>query len=179
MRGLIRGTVSVEEHDGAWAREAEDCIALLKEILREDAVDIRHVGSTAIAGICAKPIIDIAVAVNSPGDVSKHDAELAGHGIYFRKREHGEQLLYVCGDPEKEIRTHHIHVVLRDSEARTDYLNFRDYMNCHPEEARAYAQLKKRLAALYPEDRAAYTEGKREFIGCVLQKAAAWRDGCR
>ena len=176
MIGLTRGTVSVIKHNSAWEKEAEKCIALLAEILQKDMVDAQHVGSTAISGICAKPIIDIAVGVKDFQDILKHNLELTNQGIHYRTQEHGEQLLYICGDLENDIITHHIHVVIWNSEAWRNYLNFRDYLNCHEEEANAYAQLKQQLAALYSENRSSYTAGKQKFIDCILQKAVVWRD---
>lgn len=176
MKGLIRGTVSVEPHNVAWKEEAENCISLLAEILKKDMVDAQHVGSTAICGICAKPIIDIAVGVKNLRDVMKYNEELAENGIIYRHKEHGEQLLYICGDMQNDIRTHHIHIVIWNSEEWNNYLNFRDYMNCHEEEARAYAQLKVQLAKQYPKDRGAYTAGKQEYIDRVIKKATAWRN---
>lgn len=176
MTGLVRGTVALSEHDDSWAAEAERCISVLREILGDDALDIRHVGSTAIRGICAKPIIDIAVGVADPDRMPGHNAELEEHGILYRTREHGEQLLYVCGDMRKDIRTHHIHVVVMDSDAWKNYVNFRDYLNCHGEDAQAYSELKRRLAERFPHDRELYTAGKQDFIAGILKKASEWRE---
>ena len=64
MLGLKRGTVALAPHEDGWDRMAAETIRLLKELLGSTAVDIQHIGSTAIAGICAKPIIDIAVGVH-------------------------------------------------------------------------------------------------------------------
>lgn len=175
MEGLKRGTVAVVPHDSRWQEEARQCMDALKKILGNDAAGMEHVGSTAIPGICAKPIVDIAVAVGDLQDMLKHNEALEEQGFYYRGQDHEGQLLYVCGDLEKDIRTHHIHVVLTESQAWKNYRNFRDYMNSHPEEAKAYAQLKQDLAAKYAEDRKAYTAGKQEFIDDVLRKAEEWR----
>lgn len=71
--GLQRGAVAVEAHKAEWEAAAKKTIELLKSILKNDAVDIRHVGSTAVKSICAKPIIDIAVGVRSFDDIFTHN----------------------------------------------------------------------------------------------------------
>ena len=72
MLGLKRGTVRLYPHETAWEAEAEHTIIMLQKLLGDDAKEIQHVGSTAVPTICAKPIIDIALAVNSFDDVMKH-----------------------------------------------------------------------------------------------------------
>ena len=72
MIGLKRGTVQLCEHEKEWEIEAQNTIARLKEILGDLIKDIQHVGSTAILTIQAKPIIDIAVAVDEFDDTALH-----------------------------------------------------------------------------------------------------------
>lgn len=84
--GLQRGAVAVEAHKAEWEAAAKKTIELLKSILKNDAVDIRHVGSTAVKSICAKPIIDIAVGVRNFDDIFAHNGELQKHGIDYRAR---------------------------------------------------------------------------------------------
>lgn len=67
--GLRRGTVTVEAHNDIWEAEAAEIVSLLTELLGNDISDIPHIGSTSIEGICAKPIIDIAVGVRSFDDI--------------------------------------------------------------------------------------------------------------
>lgn len=179
MQGLIRGKVILESHQTEWEEEAERVILLLRSLLGKDALDIQHVGSTAIKEIPAKPIIDLAVAADSFDSILSHNDSLADHGIVYRGQEHGNQLLYVCGEMEADTRTHHIHVVLNGSESWENYLNFRDYLNCHRPDAEVYAHLKQHLAERYPNDRAAYTAGKQKLINELLKKAAVWRKTAR
>ncbi len=174
--GLKSGTVALFPHEKAWEKAAADCIEMLKSVLGEDAVDIQHVGSTAIYGIPAKPIIDIAIQVKCFADIQKHDAELLEKGVVYRNSDVPWQLLYVMGDFEKDTRTHHIHVVKTGSESWDDYLNFRDYLNTHPADSQAYAELKCALMERFSEERKAYTAGKQAFIDEILDKAGAWRE---
>ena len=79
------------------------------------------------------------------------------------------------GDFEKDMRTHHIHVVKWDSCQWKNYINFRDYLNAFPEKAAIYDDYKKKLAEQFPNDRKSYTAGKQELVECFLQEAKAWR----
>ena len=171
--GLRRGTVAVEPHDRQWEVAAQQTIAQLREILGDTAVDIQHIGSTSVRNICAKPIIDIAVGVRDFRDILGLNGVLEDNGFIFRGQDVPDQYLYVCGD--ENTRTHHIHTVIYNSEAWNNYINMRDYMNCHNEEAQAYSKLKEKLARQYPDDRNRYTELKSGLIAKILAKAHDWR----
>ena len=108
--GLKRGTVQLEPHDKRWDDIAIQTIKTLKFILGDDAIDIQHIGSTAIPAIKAKPIIDIVVGVTDFERIISHNEQLQKEGIFYRGSDVEHQVLYVMGDMEKDIRTHHIHV---------------------------------------------------------------------
>lgn len=171
--GLKRGTVELAEWDEGFAVSAREIIRTLKNILKDDAVDIQHIGSTSIRGIKAKPIIDIVVGVRDFNDMSKYNAELEEAGIYYRKQDVPDQQLYVVG--EGEYRTHHIHTVIYGSSGWNNYINFRDYLNQRPEIAFQYSQLKEDLVKEFATDRGAYTKAKQEMIDDILKKAEIWR----
>lgn len=170
--GLKSKTVVLEPHMVEWETEGKRICSTLKKILGNDAVDVQHVGSTSISGISAKPIIDIAVAVRTFQDIRKHDDELEKHGIVYRKEDYPGQHLYRCGDFENEIITHYIHVVLIDSYQWRNYISFRDYLNTHEEDAKAYEKCKLDLWQKHPNDREAYIEGKSALITEILSKAS-------
>jgi len=172
--GLKKDTVKLEEHQEAWDIEGANTCKKLKGILGDDAVDAQHVGSTSIRWICAKPIIDIAVAVRDFQDIMKHNEELEENGIVYRRQDVPGQHLYRCGELDHDIVTHFIHVVIADSQAWHNYINFRDYLNSHPDDAKQYEDLKKDLCARYPEDRNSYVKGKEDLIDDILVKANAW-----
>lgn len=179
MLGLKRGTVRLLPHEKAWEAEAEQTIIMLRKLLGDDAKEIQHVGSTAVPTICAKPIIDIALAVNSFDDVMKHLPTLQAAGFYYRAQNNiSGQKLFACGsfyDGTGDLQTHFIHVVLTDSEQWRDYILFRDYLNRHSDTAKAYENLKLSFAEAAPADagRERYLQGKRDFIAAVLRKALA------
>ena len=171
--GLCRGEVAVLPHNTAWETAAEQTISTLRELLKGTAVDIQHVGSTAVRDISAKPIIDIAVGVHDLGDILAMNELLAEHGFAFRGQDIPEQYLHVCGG--FDYRTHHIHVVRYGSEAWENYVNIRDYLNSHSGDARAYSELKLSLAEQYASDRTGYTNMKSAFISDILAKAREWK----
>lgn len=175
MLGLKRGTVALQEHRTEWEENAAETICLLRQLLKGTAVDIQHVGSTAICSICAKPIIDIAVGVHALDDILACNDLLLQHGLLFRGQDVEGQLLYVLGDPALNTRTHHIHMVEWNSTAWQNYINFRDYCNAFAQRAQEYDALKRKLAALYADDRKQYTSGKQELINRLLCEAREWR----
>jgi len=177
MLGLKRGKVELRPHEQEWETKAEETIGLLRKLLGETAVDIQHVGSTAIRGICAKPIIDLAVAVRNLDDIMPHIPVLEQNGVIYRKQDVPGQILFVMGDFEADTRTHHVHVVVHGSDAWENYVNFRDYCNAHPDEAARYDALKRHLCAEYADNRAMYTPGKQALIDELLEKARIWRAG--
>lgn len=177
--GLKRGTVHLEEHQSEWDQNAQEVIAVLKAALGGAAVDIQHIGSTAIRKISAKPILDIAVAVNDFDAVLMKKEALASRDILFRLDERPTQLLFVMGDFAADTRTHHIHVVKWDSSEWFNYLNFRDYLNANDAAAKEYEAVKKRLAAEFPADRDAYLAGKGDVVAKLLNEAANWRSRSR
>ena len=169
--GLKRGTVKLSEHDPSWEASAACFIGHLTEILGNTCIEARHVGSTAVSAIPAKPIIDIALGVRSMEELEKANEILTLNGIYYRGEDHPGQRLYVCGDIEKDFITHHIHAVPYGSEPWNNYVKLNDYLNKNPGQAQAYADLKKNLAETYASDRKAYTAGKAAFIGELIKKA--------
>ena len=96
--GLMRGTVAVEPHKIEWEIAAREMIERLKNILMDDIVDAQHIGSTSIKSICAKPIVDIVVGVNSFDSMMRHNDELRTNGIVYCCEDHPGQHLYVVGD---------------------------------------------------------------------------------
>ena len=177
MIGLKRGTVKLCEHEKEWEIEAQNTIFRLKKILGNVAKDIQHIGSTSIPSIKAKPIIDIAVAVDDFNDILALEKELKDIGFYYRPQsELGDQLLFAAGslyDCTGDLQTHFIHVVRTNSMDWINYINFRNYLNSTPSVAKEYEDLKVSLALQAPIDsgREKYLKGKHDFIVYTLRKA--------
>ena len=180
MLGLKRGTVQLCEHEQAWEIEAQNTILRLKEILGAVIKDIQHVGSTSIPSIKAKPIIDIAIAIDDFEDVLLLEEELKKQGFYYRpKVDLGEQLLFASGsyyDGTGDLQTHFIHIVKTGSMDWRNYINFRDYFNSTHAVAKEYEDLKVLLAKQAPVDngREKYSRGKHDFILYTLRKALVY-----
>ena len=156
MLGLKRGTVKLCEHQKEWESEAQNTIYRLRKILGNVAKDIQHVGSTSILSIKAKPIIDIAVAVDDFNDILAFEKGLKEEGFYYRPQvDLGDQLLFASGslyEGTGDLQTHFIHVVRTNSMAWINYINFRDYLNKTPSVAKQYEDLKTSLALQAPID---------------------------
>lgn len=110
MIGLKWGTIKLCNHEKEWEIEAQNTISRLKKVLRGTIKDIEHVGSTSILSIKAKPIIDIALAVDDFKDILAFEKELQEEGFYYRPKDTlGDQLLFAAGsyyDGTGDLQTH-------------------------------------------------------------------------
>lgn len=163
--GLPQHRVKVHPYDPEWALLYAQEAQRLQTALGDSALDIQHIGSTAIPGMSAKPIIDIAVAVQDFDQAFDTVPLMNELGYNFRgevgvKRRH----FFMLGRP----RTHHIHMLEHSSQAWKHRIGFRDFLIAHPKSAKEYEELKKRLAAEFPRDIASYSDGKEAFIDSVL-----------
>ena len=165
--------VFVVPFDPAWAERYRSEAEELARIIGENLIAIHHIGSTAIPGIVAKPIVDMLVVVRDIARVDALDAQMIARG-YDPRGENGipERRYYVKGFQGQ--RSHHLHVYAEGSPQVARHLAFRDYLIAHSEQARAYSDLKVALAARFPEDARMYSEGKAEFIRDVERRALEW-----
>ena len=176
MLGLKRGVVKLYDHEEEWEIEALNTISRLRRILGDVIKDIQHVGSTSIPSIKAKPIIDIALAVDDFEDILAFEEELRANGFFYRPDPQvpiKNQLLFACGSVYEgtgDLQTHFIHVVRTNSMDWINYINFRDYLNSSPSVAKEYEKLKVSLA-LQDSSREKYLSGKHDFIVYTLRKA--------
>jgi GrpB-like predicted nucleotidyltransferase (UPF0157 family) len=163
MIGLKRGTVRLVSSSEKWRLIFEEEKRILEERLGDSAADVEHIGSTAIPGILAKPIIDIDLGVRKPEDFQKLMKLLADLGYEWREDSSERNHLLFAKGPE-ENRTHYLHAVEYGGTVWRHDLLFRDYLRKHPGRAAQYAKLKEMLAGTYRDDRGSYTSGKRDFI---------------
>ncbi len=139
----------------------------LNQALGREAEDIIHIGSTAVPGLSAKPIIDIMVCVKGEPNVEDIAPELEPLGyVYVQQEDEPRRYFFRKGMP----RTHHVHVVEQSSGTPREHVRLRNILRGDPEIRREYERLKTRLAEEFPDDRASYSEGKDEFIREVLQE---------
>ena len=168
--GLARGTVSIVPYRPQWAECFREEKVLLLKILGAKALDVRHIGSTSVVGMPAKPILDILVGVETLATVEAFAEDLNRVG-YEDKGDGGElgRRYFVKGAEEK--RTHHLNFCELDGLFWTRHLLFRDYLEAHPDRGKQYWELKQDLASRFPNDREAYTNGKEEFVRSILKLA--------
>lgn len=168
MIGLEAGTVKIVPYNPVWERLFVAERERIAAAIGHHALAIEHVGSTAVPGLAAKPILDIAIGVESLDHVPACVAPLAGLG-YEYKGENGlpERHYFTRGLPH---RTHHLHMVVVGGYQWSTLIPFRDHLRRNPDAVAQYQQLKEELAARFPHDRMAYTEGKAEFIQSVLRQ---------
>lgn len=163
--GLRRGVVGLAPASDAWSRAFADAHAVLAATAPASVVAIEHIGSTAVPGLDAKPIMDIGIGVRPGTRLASLDGWLTGLGMLLRgdatnvrpDRMYGYEL-------EPMIRLVNVHVLEYDSQGWRDYLSFRDHLRTHPDDRDAYGALKQNLAVRHPDDRLAYIDGKESFI---------------
>lgn len=133
-----------------------------------------HIGSTAIPGLAAKPTIDILCVVESLEALDGCNQAMIDFG-YQPKGENGNPGRRYFQKVEDTVHLFHIHAYAPGHPDILRHLNFRDYLRSHPDEARAYQDLKTQLAQLHSFEPEQYTSGKAAFILAVEYRAAAWR----
>lgn len=160
--------------DPRWAEWYAQEEALLRRILpAEYALRITHIGSTAIPGIWAKPIVDILVECAPEADLTGADAALACAGYRCMSRGNARRS-YNKGYTEVGFAEQVFHLHLQPiSEAMPDEVLFRDWLIAHPEDAAAYEALKQHLCEPFRHDRDGYTAAKADFVQEVLHRSRA------
>ncbi len=159
-------------YDRAWPRRFAEERDVIARALGDHAVAIEHIGSTAVPGLLAKPILDILVGIRRLSEAPACIAALEPLGYEYRpdaEAEIPERRYFDKGPPA--ARTHHLHMVEFGSPFWMRHLLFRNFLRLHPERAAAYAALKAELAAKYTADRIAYTEAKAPFIEAAIEDA--------
>lgn len=173
--GLGAGEVVLVEHDQRWA----DLFSALAGDLRASLstgrtepfrFDVQHVGSTAVRGLAAKPVLDVAVGLEATIDVDDVVERLSDLGLEYR----GDLgifggLLFVVSQPSATVSAH-VHVVDIDDFQWRWYLGFRDALRADPSLAAAYEREKRAAAKAHPNDRPGYTEAKSDWVLAAVQR---------
>jgi GrpB-like predicted nucleotidyltransferase (UPF0157 family) len=167
--GLERGVVRLAPYSSRWSELYELEEQSLREAIGAYVLDIQHVGSTAIPGMVAKPILDVVVAIDSfeAAAVCIEPMERLG---YEYRGENGipRRHYFTKGEP----RTHHVHMLEQDNPEWRRMIVFRDALRSDPSLAEEYAMLKKELAKKHSSNRVAYTDGKAAFVERVVALAS-------
>jgi GrpB-like predicted nucleotidyltransferase (UPF0157 family) len=156
--------IEIHPYDPDWPAAYERERRLILDAFAEPPLVIEHMGSTAIPGLPAKPIIDIIVQVRDLTEAHAAVPALEATGYSFWRDNPDKTKLYlVKGLPPAPRRTHHLHIY-DDAAEITRHLLFRDHLRASPEGLAAYLALKQDLAARFHDDREAYSKGKTAFI---------------
>lgn len=174
LHGGRTRTYAVRDYDPAWPREFETIAQRIRTSLGALTSRVEHIGSTSVPGLAAKDVIDIGVSVASIVPRGPIVDRLEGIGFTFQVDPTTPEHLYFKRAVEGERRVQ-IHVSVEGSDWERRHLAFRDWLRSHPEDASAYAALKRSLAEEHPNDVLAYTEAKGPFIVGIEAKALAAR----
>ena len=165
--------IEIVDYNPNWANMFEREAEAIRGVVKKDLiVEIQHIGSTAVPGLAAKPVIDIMIGLRDLLDGKKIIQPLKELGyVYWADNPDDKKMFFVKGmPPYGEKRTHHVHVVEINGEFWQRRL-FRDYLRINPQEASRYEKLKRELAVRFRDDREAYTEGKSDYVAEVMEKA--------
>lgn len=164
-------------HNPQWRHDFQQEAERVTATLGNTAVTVHHIGSTAIPGIYAKPIIDMLLVVRDLTALDEKQPSLVALG-YVAMGEFGiPGRRYFRKDNQAGDRTHQIHAFENGSAQVTRHLAFRDYMMNNPDTAQEYSRLKRELAATYPDNIELYMDGKDEFIQQIDRQTAQQNPG--
>lgn len=169
---VVAAPIEIVPYNERWPAMFAAEAALLQSALAPWLVaPIEHVGSTAVLGLRAKPVIDIMAPVQDlPSSAAAIEAAQALGYCFYPYMPH--QMHWFC-KPSPAHRTHHLHLVPWQGPLWRERLAFRDALRANVTLALAYVDLKQRLAAQHPHDREAYTQGKSAFVGAVVMPSAS------
>jgi GrpB-like predicted nucleotidyltransferase (UPF0157 family) len=169
----VADPIEVVAYRDEWMAAFGEWRKRLHSALGEAAVRIEHIGSTAVHGLAAKPIIDVQVSVRDVEDEISYVPAIEELGVSLRFREPEHRYFRPAGD---QPRTVQIHVCTAGGAWEREHLLFRDYLRADPQARAAYARLKHDLGKRYRDDRLAYNEGKTGFVLDTLEHARTWAE---
>lgn len=169
MLGLPRGEVFLVPWFAKWVKEFDMEKKRIVEVIGQYIVNVHHIGSTAVNGLSAKPIIDIAIEINHFLDGEQCVTALQGLGYSYRGiNVLPERHYFSKGEP----RTHQIHMYQTGNRYLLEQINFRDYLRSNELARSEYQQLKLNLSNENKNDKHKYAEGKTEFVKSILDKGS-------
>ena len=163
--GLEPVTVEVVDSDPSWPRRFGELAASVRAALGAKALTVEHIGSTAVPGLAAKPIIDILIVVDDINEEAGFVPPLEDAGFVLRVREPGHRVMRT---PAKDV---HLHLYGPHAEAIRDYLDLRDWLRAHPQDCDLYEATKRELARRQWDDMNYYADAKSDVITEILTRA--------
>jgi GrpB-like predicted nucleotidyltransferase (UPF0157 family) len=165
-------TYSIKKYSKNWARRFRAQEKLLKKILGDSIVEIHHVGSTSIPGMDAKPVIDVLIIAKNLKSIDEAEGKFKtlGYGLLVNYVTPNSRLLYKFRGKEK---LYNIHLLPQSNPESKRLLHVKNYLIAHPDVARQYVQLKKKLYK-NTKNYALYRKGKADFCKMLSEKAKRW-----
>lgn len=164
--------VHIIAYDPAWLAQFADQRDRISTLLAPWlAVAVEHIGSTSVAGMPAKPVVDVLAPVRSLDEARAAVPALEADGWLFWPDDPCRYYRLWFLHPRPDARTHHLHVVEHGHPHATALLAFRDALRADPSLRDDYADLKRRLAGEHRDNRNAYTNAKSDFVEQVLRSA--------
>ncbi|MDX6619939.1 MAG: hypothetical protein QOK36_2325 [Gaiellales bacterium] len=163
--GREPGVVTVADYDPLWPARYEAVRTRIAAALGECARGLEHIGSTAVPGLAAKPIIDVLVEVDDPEDEAGFRPAMEEAGFELRVRERGHRMF------RTRARDVHVHLWPAGSVESRDYLLLRDRLRACAEDRRRYERVKRELAERSWPDLNDYAEAKGPLIAEILARA--------
>ena len=158
-----------------WPVAADRALTAVRAALGDGLVGAHHIGSTAIPGVPAKPILDLLIEVRDRESLERTGATLTALG-YEGMGEFGiAGRRYFRHHDAAGVRTHHLHAYVAGDPHVARHLAFRDYLRAHPDVAAAYGELKRALEQAWPDLGPGYVQGKAPFIHSHERAALDWR----
>lgn len=166
-------TILVLPYQASWPEDFHAEQTALLTALAASAIALHHIGSTAVPGLAAKPIIDMLLEVTDLAQLDARTDALAHLG-YIAKGENGiagRRYFYKNSPSSDHQRSHHLHAFVCGAPEVRQHLLFRDFLRANPTTAAEYAALKSALAQQFADNPAGYQDGKNAFIAKTLQQA--------
>ncbi len=168
--GVEVPVIFIADYDPAWPARFRREAAKIRAVLGEAALRIEHIGSTAVPGLAAKPIVDVLLVVRDSGDEASYVPALEGSGYVLRVRERDFHEHRMLRTAEKDV---HVHVYSPGSPEIRRYLLLRDHLRGDAEGRELYARTKRRLAAGDWPSMQHYAEAKTGVIESIIARATA------
>jgi len=168
--------IRIVDYDPEWPARARQELRRIADALGSVAVRLEHVGSTAVPGLAAKPILDLQLSVAAIERRDAYVGPLERLGYLFVPAPQAPDHHFFARPPERP-RSHHLHVCEVGSAHEHRHLAVRDYLRAHGDEAASYEALKRDAAARHPADRLAYIEAKDAFVTALEARALQWAGG--
>lgn len=161
--------IIIKAYQKGWHEEYLKERCKFNSLLGEELIAIEHIGSTAVEGLRAKPLIDMMIGVANLQITDKWTETLSKIGYEYVPKERPNWRFFRKG--KWRAGTHHLHVYIYNSDEWRNNILFRDFLKKHEWARKEYEELKEKLAILFPFDRVSYTNAKTPFIQNILKLA--------